>query len=212
LRPATAPPASAAGPSSGTPRPPLPLPSASSQVISAARTTGLNSRVARWPLGGLPELIDPLPGYRGVFLTAITDDGSLAGGALQKTNLNDYEPVIWQRGAGLVLLTDYLNARGLSVSPNATGYVAAFALNGRYIIINASYSGTAALIDLGPCGHADFNHDGDSGTDQDIEAFFACLAGNCCPLCGSADFNGDGDFGTDQDIESFFRILAGAAC
>ncbi len=26
----------------------------------------------------------------------------------------------------------------------------------------------------------DFNGDGDTGTDSDIEAFFACLAGNCC--------------------------------
>ena len=32
-----------------------------------------------------------------------------------------------------------------------------------------------------PCGSADFNCDGDSGTDQDIEAFFACIAGNCPP-------------------------------
>src|SRR5256885_11981403 len=29
------------------------------------------------------------------------------------------------------------------------------------------------------CGSADFNCDGDVGTDADIEAFFACLAGNC---------------------------------
>jgi len=59
---------------------------------------------------------------------------------------------------------------------------------------------------------ADFNRDGDFGTDQDIEAFFACLAGHCCPTCGTADFNADGDFGTDQDIESFFRVLAGGPC
>ncbi len=32
---------------------------------------------------------------------------------------------------------------------------------------------------------ADFNNDGDVGTDQDIDAFFACLAGNCCRQCGS---------------------------
>jgi len=64
------------------------------------------------------------------------------------------------------------------------------------------------------CGTSDFNGDGDFGTDQDIEAFFACLAGNCCPTCyvGGSDFNGDGDFGTDQDIESFFRVLGGGNC
>jgi hypothetical protein len=64
------------------------------------------------------------------------------------------------------------------------------------------------------CGNSDFNGDGDFGTDQDIEAFFACLGGVCCATCwpGGSDFNGDGDFGTDQDIESFFRVLAGGEC
>jgi cytochrome c peroxidase len=65
-----------------------------------------------------------------------------------------------------------------------------------------------------PCGTSDFNGDGDFGTDQDIEAFFACLGGNCCPSCYTlgSDFNGDGDFGTDQDIEAFFRVLGGGNC
>jgi len=64
------------------------------------------------------------------------------------------------------------------------------------------------------CGSADFNCDGDVGTDSDIEAFFACLGGNCpggsCP--SNADFNGDGDVGTDSDIEAFFRVLGGGSC
>ncbi len=65
-----------------------------------------------------------------------------------------------------------------------------------------------------PCGTADFDGDGDTGTDADIEAFFACLAGSCCGTCyaGGADFDGDGDTGTDADIESFFRVLAGSGC
>jgi hypothetical protein len=58
----------------------------------------------------------------------------------------------------------------------------------------------------------DFDGDGDSGTDADIEAFFRCLAGDCCPTCASADFDADGDTGTDADIEAFFRVLAGAPC
>jgi hypothetical protein len=64
------------------------------------------------------------------------------------------------------------------------------------------------------CGTADFDGDGDTGTDADIEAFFACLAGNCCATCysGGADFDADGDTGTDADIESFFRVLAGGPC
>ena len=68
-------------------------------------------------------------------------------------------------------------------------------------------------INLGPiCGTADFNNDGDSATDQDIEDFFACIAGNCCPTCQSGDFNGDADSNTDADIEAFFRVLAGGNC
>lgn len=59
---------------------------------------------------------------------------------------------------------------------------------------------------------ADFNGDGDIGTDADIQAYFACLAGNCCATCGSADFNADGDIGTDADLEAFFRVLAGGPC
>jgi hypothetical protein len=62
------------------------------------------------------------------------------------------------------------------------------------------------------CGSADFNGDGDVGTDADIEAFFACLSGDCCPTCGSADFDDNGDTGTDADIEAFFRVLAGGTC
>jgi hypothetical protein len=62
------------------------------------------------------------------------------------------------------------------------------------------------------CGTSDFNGDGESGTDADIEAFFACIAGSCCPTCGSSDFNGDGESATDADIEAFFRVLGGGAC
>jgi hypothetical protein len=68
-----------------------------------------------------------------------------------------------------------------------------------------------AVVGVG-CGTADFDNDGDAGTDADIEAFFACLAGNCCPACWTADFNDDGDTGTDADIEAFFRVLAGGGC
>jgi lysophospholipase L1-like esterase len=61
-----------------------------------------------------------------------------------------------------------------------------------------------------PC-RPDYDLDGDPGTDADIEAFFACLAGDCCPVC-SPDYDGDGDPGTDADIEAFFRVLAGHPC
>jgi hypothetical protein len=84
-----------------------------------------------------------------------------------------------------------------------------------YSVRIAGYNGATGQFDLTydqQCGTSDFNWDGDFGTDQDIEAFFACLAGNCCATCGSADFNGDGDTGTDADIEAFFSVLAGGPC
>jgi hypothetical protein len=90
--------------------------------------------------------------------------------------------------------------------------------NAGVIVSSSSTTQAKAVIPASMWSHAaptctsDFNGDGDNGTDADIEAFFACLAGNCCPLCGSADFNNDGDFGTDADIESFFRVLAGGPC
>ncbi len=78
--------------------------------------------------------------------------------------------------------------------------------------------GTAPVIDMGAfefqgasCS-ADYNGDGDVGTDADIDAFFACLAGTCCSTCAGPDFNHDGDVGTDADIESFFRVLGGGPC
>ena len=71
-----------------------------------------------------------------------------------------------------------------------------------------------AAVPVTCCGTADFDGDGDLGTDADIESFFACLGGTCCATCfaGGSDFNMDGDLGTDADIESFFRVLAGGAC
>jgi hypothetical protein len=81
----------------------------------------------------------------------------------------------------------------------------------RCVVSNGCASATSNEATL-TINSADFNNDGDGATDADIEAFFACVAGNCCPTCGSADFNGDGDTATDTDIESFFRVLAGGSC
>jgi hypothetical protein len=89
--------------------------------------------------------------------------------------------------------------------------------SGALAVLDAAYeSGANVSIAAGAggptCGSGDFNGDGDSGTDADIEAFFSCIAGQCCVLCGSADFNGDGDTATDADIEAFFRVIAGGNC
>jgi len=110
---------------------------------------------------------------------------------------------VWRRGHGLIPADQYFASLGLETQ---TSEIVAMSANGR-LVCDAH-----TLIDLGNCGSADFNHDGSSGTDADIEAFFRCLAGDCCPLCDSADFNYDGDAATDADLEAFFRVLAGGSC
>jgi DNA-binding beta-propeller fold protein YncE len=117
------------------------------------------------------------------------------------------------------------DCNGLAFNPNDHHLYTVNAPTGQLLSIDPN-TGAAAIA--GPTGgvfgagfgmaareltcSADFNHDGDSATDQDIEAFFRALAGQICATCGSPDFNGDGDSGTDADIESFFRVLAGGPC
>ncbi|HYE62733.1 MAG TPA: FG-GAP-like repeat-containing protein [Phycisphaerales bacterium] len=110
----------------------------------------------------------------------------------------------------LFVLSANVDARGLDelVTVNQSG--GGGFVPGPAVIVNPN----AGTPPPPPCGDQDFNGDGDLGTDADIEAFFACLGGNCCETCyaGGADFNADGDWGTDADIESFFRVLGGGPC
>jgi hypothetical protein len=98
----------------------------------------------------------------------------------------------------------------LAPAPNSGNVVLGLWKPGTPTSVNA----TAVVPGTPPCGSADFNCDGSVGTDADIEAFFACLAGTCPPppCTSTSDFNGDGNFGTDADIEAFFRVLGGGAC
>ncbi len=150
--------------------------------------------------------------------TGINERGDIVGWRTNGPNSSWYS---WVYLSGQALITD-LHAV-IDDPALYTRVSAARAINDRGQILadSARASGPDPLrrsivltpIGLPPaCGTADFDNDGDSGTDADIEAFFACLAGNCCTACGSADFNGDGDIGTDADIESFFRVLAGGNC
>jgi glycosidase len=99
---------------------------------------------------------------------------------------------------------------GMTMGAPNTILLCAFEESGR-----GSYQYLTLYVGVsGPCGSADFDCDGDIGTDADIESFFACLAGDCpaAPCDSTPDFNGDGDIGTDADIEAFFRVLAGGTC
>jgi len=132
------------------------------------------------------------PSYTGGLSVAVGDvdgdgrlevvAGSLAGGRIASIAVDNSDP----SGAATVM------------EPYGTGFT-----GGIFV---------GAPIAPNRCQSADFNRDGDFGTDADIEAFFACLAGNCCNACVGADFNLDGDIGTDADIEAFFRVLGGGGC
>jgi hypothetical protein len=154
--------------------------------------------------GGAVFMVDPTDGR-----TKLVGVNSLVDGNFSYTQAGPYFPAaIWDARNFWVGSS---SADGTFVNPaNYPNPVPA----GSYAVrISSRAAFIRGIIGNPPtCGSADFNGDGDTGTDADIEAFFACLAGSCCATCGTADFNGDGDTGTDSDIEAFFRVLAGGTC
>ena len=199
------------------------------------RTAGFNWRPALWlpaPALGLPAGVTLFPGqvFPDETFTRLNSTGldtaefnaaNISGVAVGDAGFQrmitfpfprtivESHAFIWQRGQ-FQLLEDFLppgspwtrlfTATGI----NDRAEISAYGLDtaGHYF---------AVRITLNAC-LADFNNDGDSRTDTDIEAFFACIAGNCCQSCGSPDYDGDGDSATDADIEAFFRVLAGGSC
>jgi hypothetical protein len=129
---------------------------------------------------------------------------------------------IWRQGRGITPIETYFTQElGLSLRGLVHSIPYAISRNGRWIACQAKDPTEQELfisfvVDTRPplCGSADFDCDGDAGTDADIETFFACVAGSCppAPCTSTADFDGDGDVGTDADIEAFFRVLAGGTC
>ncbi|HYE62731.1 MAG TPA: hypothetical protein VD997_12115 [Phycisphaerales bacterium] len=162
--------------------------------------------------GGAPEIISGSGFHQSRPLGINDRDEVIGADGTESTPL--YTPHLWLPGKGRFDFTL------VQTTPPLTQIMIAHDINNRGQIIGRAYSpeiGDAAVLytPIGwGCGSSDFNGDGDSGTDQDIEAFFACIGGTCCATCfpGGADFNGDGDAGTDQDIEAFFRVLGGNAC
>jgi hypothetical protein len=121
--------------------------------------------------------------------------------------------VLWTRLLGLVDLNSYLPSTGIDLSGWTLVKATSLSADGYTIGGQGIHNGVneGFVIVRSRCGSADYDRDGDTGTDADILSFFACLAGDCCPAC-DPDFNHDGDVGTDADIESFFRVLGGGPC
>jgi probable HAF family extracellular repeat protein len=168
--------------------------------------------------------IGVLPAYQYSYSYFANQSGSIIVGASgyggQGGGVGYYHATMWTAAGGLVDLNTYLPTLGIDLSGWDLNVAHAISLDGMQIAGEGVHNGLqeswiVSLTPLPPaCGSADFNCDGDTGTDADIEAFFACIAGNCpSPPCTStADFNSDGDVGTDADIEAFFRVLAGGTC
>ncbi len=154
---------------------------------------------------------------------AVNADGTVVVGTARRApaTLGVYPDTafLWRDGQEMVDLNVYAASIGLDMTGWDLRSANGVSADGRVIVGHATLNGVPRgfvlrLGDANPCGTADFDGDGDSATDADIEAFFACLAGTCCPTCWhlGADFNADGDAATDADIEAFFRVLAGQDC
>jgi hypothetical protein len=195
----------------------LPTPTA---VTVLANTDGAHTQLVGAAFGGVATMSPSTPAS---FISqpqpAIVQAGRNA--VFTFTTNQPIQAAAWYRGAGASLLQDGPTSSGSLISGAATSTLTISNVSaadaGLYSVTFRSSCGWVSSnylfgLTIQRCGSADFNHDGDIATDADIEAFFACIAGNCCPTCGSADFNGDGDIATDADIEAFFRVLAGGSC
>jgi probable HAF family extracellular repeat protein len=156
-----------------------------------------------------------LPGADSSVAFCTSASGSTIGGQAF-FNPDPVHAFIWHSGS-IIDVNDLLARNSTDLTGWSLDAVRGLSADGSVMIGTARHGNTseAWIAGVPPiCASADFNCDGDVGTDADIESFFACLSGVCPPnSCGStADINNDGDVGTDQDIEAFFRILGGGNC
>jgi probable HAF family extracellular repeat protein len=170
----------------------------------------------RWAAQGGMQDLGTLPGIPSSQARAMSADGEVVTGICFTTGAADGHAFLWTPSLGMVDLNAYLPTLGADLSGWTLVHASGVSADGLKIVGYGTHNGRTEswLASLPRCGSADFNCDGAVATDSDIEAFFACLSGNCPPppCTSSADFNGDGASGTDADIEAFFRVLAGGTC
>jgi fibronectin-binding autotransporter adhesin len=139
---------------------------------------------------------------------------------VQGTGAADFDRIVVANAANLSGVLAVTKPAAFTPPQGATfDILIAASINGTFTSLDAPgftvqyLSDRVRLVFGSPlCDSVDFDGDGDTGTDADIEAFFACLGGSCCPTCGDPDFDNDGDTGTDADIEAFFTVLGGGPC
>src|SRR5262249_55494082 len=131
---------------------------------------------------------------------AVNNDGSVIVGRSGPTP--SYHAAVWSQrlvaGASVVDLQTYVPSLGIDLTGWTLSGATGISADGRTIAGYGQHNGNseAWVLTLPRCGSADFNHDGAPANNADIQAFFACLAGHCCPSCDTADFNGDGAVAT----------------
>jgi probable HAF family extracellular repeat protein len=192
--------------------------SADGSTVVGNATVGGQSRAFRWTSATGMQNLGVFGGATQSYATGVSGDGSIVVGYC--TSVGDGGAFIWRQAQGMVQLSSYFLSRGLDIGPNVYLHrchgisTNGLTFGGYGLVVQNFNRMWAATLPALHCGSADFNCDGDVGTDADIESFFACLAGNCpaAPCPGSADFNHDGDIGTDADIEAFFTVLGGGTC
>jgi hypothetical protein len=187
-------------------------------VIAGDFTSGTgqaHAGIARWNGQRLAGIGAGLGGLCKGQVLRVFDDGHhgprLWVGATGGNNLALWDGQAWQNPVPSISGLASVSSLAEVNKPDGTR---SLFIGGSFTTVNGTL-GSSNIAELVVCRrmcNADFNFDGDVGTDADINDFFACLGGNCCATCGSIDFNSDGDDGTDADIEAFFRVLAGGSC
>jgi hypothetical protein len=195
--------------------------SADGSIIVGATGSPTSRRIpVRWNNAGTVEALPlPSPNHFGVAIAMSADGEVILGSCWPYLAGTNNLSVLWIRGE-LIELRTLLANHGVNQTLANALIATNISADGRFLTAY-HYSGFTLnsgttqpyLIEL-RCMGADFDCDGDTGTDADIEAFFRCLDGACpAPPChSSADIDGDGDVGTDRDIEEFFATLSSDPC
>jgi uncharacterized membrane protein len=174
----------------------------------AGTNTSANRAFVWNEISGLMDL-GVAPGAQTSSAVGVSDDGQ------RVLALSGQKACLWRRGLGWMTIEQVLSLQGINTAGWDLNDPRSLSADGTVMTGNGTNpqgqtQGWVAVIPPDACGGLDFNGDGDASTDADIEAFFACLAGSCCPTCWlGTDINQDGDFATDADIEAFFSFLAG---
>jgi probable HAF family extracellular repeat protein len=187
-------------------------------IVGQANTPTSPGVAFKWRDGVMTALPDLPGGWESSYAYGVSADGSIIVG--WSDGGQGYTQAVFWDSSGVHDLRDHLVSLGAGLTGWTLYQAMGVSANGVVVVgYGRNPQGNfeafrAVLVGTSLCCSADYNCDGDTGTDGDIESFFACLAGSCpaAPCTSTADFNGDGDSGTDADIEAFFRVLAGGVC